>query len=48
MKQQMKRIGYSYDWATEVATCLPEYYRWNQWFFLKMVEKDWRTGSRAR
>jgi len=38
MKQQMKRIGYSYDWATEVATCLPEYYRWNQWFFLKMVE----------
>jgi leucyl-tRNA synthetase len=39
MKRQMKRIGYSYDWATEVTTCLPEYYRWNQWFFLRMYEK---------
>jgi leucyl-tRNA synthetase len=39
MKVQMRRIGLSYDWAgTELATCLPEYYRWNQWFFLKMVE----------
>jgi len=39
MKVQMRRIGLSYDWAgTEIATCLPEYYRWNQWFFLKMVE----------
>jgi leucyl-tRNA synthetase len=49
MKQQMKRIGYSYDWATEVATCLPEYYRWNQWFFLKMVEKDlaYRKSSKV-
>ncbi len=41
MKVQMRRLGLSYDWAgTELATCLPEYYRWNQWFFLKMVEKD--------
>ena len=50
MKQQMRRIGYSYDWAgTEVATCLPEYYRWNQWFFLKMVEKDlaYRKSSKV-
>jgi len=50
MKAQMKRIGYSYDWAgTEVATCLPEYYRWNQWFFLKMVEKDlaYRKSSKV-
>ena len=39
MKRQMLRLGLSYDWATEVATCLPEYYRWNQWFFLRMVEK---------
>jgi leucyl-tRNA synthetase len=39
MKRQMQRIGYSYDWATEITTCLPDYYRWNQWFFLRMVEK---------
>jgi leucyl-tRNA synthetase len=39
MKRQMQRIGFSYDWATEVTTCLPEYYRWNQWFFLRMYEK---------
>ena len=39
MKVQMRRLGLSYDWAgTEIATCFPEYYRWNQWFFLKMVE----------
>jgi len=39
MKRQMLRLGLSYDWATEVTTCLPEYYRWNQWFFLRMFEK---------
>src|SRR5438067_1315696 len=38
MKKQMKRLGFSYDWATETTTCLPEYYCWNQWFFLKMYE----------
>jgi leucyl-tRNA synthetase len=39
MKVQMRRMGLSYDWANEVTTCLPDYYRWNQWFFLKMFER---------
>jgi leucyl-tRNA synthetase len=39
MKAQMKRLGFAYDWAREVTTCLPEYYRWNQWFFLKFYER---------
>ena len=39
MKAQMKRLGFAYDWAREVTTCLPEYYKWNQWFFLKFYER---------
>src|ERR1019366_1372533 len=39
MKAQMKRLGFAYDWSKELATCLPQYYRWNQWFFLKFFEQ---------
>src|SRR6201984_75189 len=39
MKETHRRFAFSYDWSREVASCEPEYYRWNQWFFLKMLER---------
>ena len=39
MKRQFGRLGMAFDWDNEVTTCLPDYYRWNQWFFLRMYEK---------
>jgi leucyl-tRNA synthetase len=48
MKTQMQRIGFAYDWSREVTTCQPEYYRWNQWFFLKLYEKGLAYRKKSR
>src|SRR4051812_16819014 len=56
-KQEMKTLGFSYDWTREIATCEPEYYRWNQWFFVQMHKRglvyrrfskvNWCTGCQT-
>jgi leucyl-tRNA synthetase len=47
MKEQLKRLGISYDWSREVNTCKPDYYRWTQWMFLLMYERGLAYRKRA-
>ncbi len=47
MKRQLRTFGFSYDWDCEISSCEPEYYRWNQWFFLRMWEKGLAYRKKA-
>jgi len=46
-QRTLRRFGFSYDWRREISTCEPEYYRWNQWFFLRMLEKGLAYRKKA-
>ena len=48
MKAVCRRFGFTYDWRREISSCEPEYYRWNQWFFLRMLEKGLAYRKRSR
>jgi leucyl-tRNA synthetase len=47
-QKALRRFGFSYDWRREISTCEPEYYRWNQWFFLRMLERGLAYKKNSR
>jgi leucyl-tRNA synthetase len=47
-QRTLRRFGFSYDWRREISTCEPEYYRWNQWFFLRMLERGIAYKKKSR
>jgi leucyl-tRNA synthetase len=47
-RRVLRRFGFSYDWRREISTCEPEYYRWNQWFFLRMLERGLAYRKKSR
>ncbi len=47
-QRTLRRFGFSYDWRREISTCEPEYYRWNQWFFLRMLERGLAYRKKSR